>query len=217
MGDFGLVREALRERELLLTRLAPHLVSPVPFLWPLRRRGWSARTSAPAWSCTTRSAARARSRVTVTCRGGVRCAERPGLSGDGVVGGVQFYDAAEDDARMAVVVARTAAAHGAKVATRVRVGRLLRSGGGVVGADVLDEETRRVAAGPRAGTWCWPPAPWTDGLRAPLGAAIRRTGCGPSKGVHVDGRARPDPDGDRRARADREERPVHDPDRGTAG
>src|SRR6476469_3561016 len=40
MGDFGLVREALRERELLLTRLAPHLVAPVPFLWPLRGRGW---------------------------------------------------------------------------------------------------------------------------------------------------------------------------------
>ena len=40
MGDIGLVREALRERELLLTRLAPHLVAPVPFLWPLRGRGW---------------------------------------------------------------------------------------------------------------------------------------------------------------------------------
>ena len=40
MGDLGLVREALRERELLLTRLAPHLVAPVPFLWPLRGRGW---------------------------------------------------------------------------------------------------------------------------------------------------------------------------------
>src|SRR4051794_34043117 len=40
MGDLGLVREALRERELLLTRIAPHLVAPLPFLWPLRRRGW---------------------------------------------------------------------------------------------------------------------------------------------------------------------------------
>src|SRR5215510_5589627 len=40
MGDFGLVREALRERELLLTRLAPHLVEPVPFLWPLHGRAW---------------------------------------------------------------------------------------------------------------------------------------------------------------------------------
>src|ERR1700750_2566558 len=38
MGDVGLVREALRERELLLTRLAPHLVKPVPFLWAPRGR-----------------------------------------------------------------------------------------------------------------------------------------------------------------------------------
>src|SRR6187402_128734 len=37
MFDFGLVREALRERGLLLTRLAPHLVRPVPFLYPLTR------------------------------------------------------------------------------------------------------------------------------------------------------------------------------------
>src|ERR1700754_4508086 len=38
--DFGLVREALRERGLLLNRLAPHLVTPVRFLYPLTHRGW---------------------------------------------------------------------------------------------------------------------------------------------------------------------------------
>jgi glycerol-3-phosphate dehydrogenase len=40
MLDFGLVREALEERGLLLTRLAPHLVRPVPFLYPLEHRVW---------------------------------------------------------------------------------------------------------------------------------------------------------------------------------
>ena len=40
MRDFGLVREALHERRLLLTRLAPHLVRPVPFMFPLTHRGW---------------------------------------------------------------------------------------------------------------------------------------------------------------------------------
>ena len=35
MLDFALVKEALEERGLLLTRLAPHLVRPVPFLYPL--------------------------------------------------------------------------------------------------------------------------------------------------------------------------------------
>ena len=40
MLDFGLVREALRERGLIVTRLAPHLARPVPFLYPLQHRGW---------------------------------------------------------------------------------------------------------------------------------------------------------------------------------
>ena len=40
MLDFALVREALKERGLLLQRLAPHLVKPVPFLYPLQHRGW---------------------------------------------------------------------------------------------------------------------------------------------------------------------------------
>src|SRR4051812_49968600 len=38
--NFRLVREALRERELMLTRIAPHLVRPVPFLYPLTHRIW---------------------------------------------------------------------------------------------------------------------------------------------------------------------------------
>src|SRR3954465_593336 len=40
MLDFALVREALKERGLLIQRLAPHLVKPVPFLYPLQHRGW---------------------------------------------------------------------------------------------------------------------------------------------------------------------------------
>src|SRR5215212_6861697 len=40
MLDFGLVREALRERGLLISRLAPHLTRPVKFLYPLTHRVW---------------------------------------------------------------------------------------------------------------------------------------------------------------------------------
>src|SRR3954464_5274103 len=35
--DFGLVREALHERDLSVNRIAPHLVKPVPFIYPLTR------------------------------------------------------------------------------------------------------------------------------------------------------------------------------------
>ena len=40
MLDFRLVAEALAERGLLIDTLAPHLVRPVPFLYPLKHRGW---------------------------------------------------------------------------------------------------------------------------------------------------------------------------------
>src|SRR5881394_496892 len=40
MLDFGLVAEALKERGLIVTQLAPHLARPVPFLYPLKHRVW---------------------------------------------------------------------------------------------------------------------------------------------------------------------------------
>src|ERR1700722_17566204 len=40
MLDFALVREALHERGLLVQRIAPHLIRPVPFLYPLAHRVW---------------------------------------------------------------------------------------------------------------------------------------------------------------------------------
>ena len=45
--NVSLVREALTERGLLLQRIAPHLVRPVPFLFPLTHHVWERRTSGP--------------------------------------------------------------------------------------------------------------------------------------------------------------------------
>ena len=124
MGDLGLVREALRERELLLTRLAPHLVSPVPFLWPLRRRAFErAYLGAGLVLYDTLGGARSVPRHRHLSRRGVLAAA-PALSGDGVVGGVQFLRRGRGRCPDGDDVARTAAAHGAAVATRVRVDSL---------------------------------------------------------------------------------------------
>src|ERR671939_21737 len=86
MGDVGLVRESLRERELLLTRLAPHLVEPVPFLWPLRGRAWE-------------RAYLGAGLVLYDTLGGERSVPRhrhlrrlPDALRAGFVGGVQFHD-----------------------------------------------------------------------------------------------------------------------------
>src|SRR5579875_2644471 len=110
MGDIGLVREALRERELLLTRLAPHLVRPVPFVWPLHHRGWE-RLYLGAGLLLYDTLGGARSVPRHRHLGGrATAAAAPALSERGVVGAVQFHDAAEDDARMVLAVARTAVA-----------------------------------------------------------------------------------------------------------
>ena len=108
MLDFGLVREALRERELLLTRLAPHLVKPVPFLWPLTHRGWERLYLGAGLPLYDRLGG-ARSvppRTPPLARGVARIA--PGCGPTRFVGGVRFYDAQEDDARLVAYVARTA-------------------------------------------------------------------------------------------------------------
>ncbi|MGH3884892.1 MAG: FAD-dependent oxidoreductase, partial [Pseudonocardiaceae bacterium] len=111
--EFGLVREALHERELMLTRLAPHLVKPVSFLYPLTHRIWErpyvavglalyqtlgGARSVPGQRHLTRSAV-------------LRMA--PALRRDTLIGGVHYYDAIADDARHTMTVARTAAQYGA--------------------------------------------------------------------------------------------------------
>ncbi len=184
MLDFGLVREALRERRLLLTTLAPHLVKPVPLLWPLTHRGWErpyvgaglllydsigGRKAVPRARHLTRTAA-------------LRLA--PALNPDAFVGAVQFYDAQEDDARMVAVLARTAAAHGTALATNIRMDGLAADGGGRVtgvrahdlldGTDLLIRGRHVVLA---AGAWTGGAAGERDGQAA---LTVR-----PSKGVHI--------------------------------
>src|SRR4051794_21789079 len=183
MGDFGLVREALRERELLLTRTAPHLVSPVPFLWPLRGRAWErAYLGAGLALYDTLGGARSVPRHRHLTRSGALAAA-PALRPDALVGAVQFHDAAEDDARMVVEVARTAAGFGAQIATRLRVAGFLRAGGRVTGVEAVDEETGERLELRAAHVACAAGAA-TDRLRELAGGASRRR-IVPSKGIHL--------------------------------
>lgn len=144
--DFRLVWEALRERDLLVTRLAPHLVKPVPFLYPLQRK-FVERPYVGA-GLAIYDALEGRRRAVphhrhLTVRGTRRLA--PGLKTTGLAGGLLYYDAQTDDARYTLTVARTAAAHGAVVATRAAVSELLRSpdGSRITGARIRDDESGR--------------------------------------------------------------------------
>ncbi len=145
MLDFGLVREALRERALITQVLAPHLVRPVRFLYPLARRGWERPyvgagvllydTLGAAWG-TSRGLPRHRH---LTRQGALR--EAPCLRPSSLVGAVTYWDAQVDDARHTMMLVRTAAAYGALAANRARVVGFLREGERVTGARVHDLET----------------------------------------------------------------------------
>jgi glycerol-3-phosphate dehydrogenase len=145
MLDFRLVAEALAERGLLIDTLAPHLVRPVPFLYPLKHRAWE-RLYAGAGVALydTLALLSGRSRGVphhrhLTRGGALRV--MPSLRKDSLVGALQYYDGQVDDARHTVFIARTAAAYGAHVANRARVTGLLREGERVVGAVVHDQES----------------------------------------------------------------------------
>jgi glycerol-3-phosphate dehydrogenase len=197
MLDFGLVREALRERRLLLTELAPHLVQPVPFLWPLTHKWWERPyVGAGLVLYDTMGGRRAVPRARHLSRArALRIA--PALRPDALAGAVQFYDAQEDDARMVAVLARTAAAHGAALATSVRMDGLIFTGGrvrGVRGRDLLDGTDlvirgRHVALATGAWTGAGTGIEAAGAETAEAGAAGAggpgRLQVRPSKGVHI--------------------------------
>ena len=145
MLDFGLVREALEERGLLLTRLAPHLVRPVPFLYPLTHHAWERPYVGAGLVLYDAMAMAGKYDMGVprhrhlTRRGALRLA--PDLRPDALTGAIRYYDAQVDDARLVVTVARTAAGHGAHVASRTKVVGFLREGERVTGARAVDLET----------------------------------------------------------------------------
>jgi glycerol-3-phosphate dehydrogenase len=145
MLDFRLVAEALAERGLMIQTLAPHLVRPVAFLYPLRHRGWErlyAGAGVGLYDALSMLSGRSRGlpRHRHLTRAGARRV-MPSLRKDALVGALQYYDAQVDDARHTMFIARTAAAYGAHVASRARVTGLLREGERVVGAVVLDQES----------------------------------------------------------------------------
>ncbi|HEY4417877.1 MAG TPA: FAD-dependent oxidoreductase, partial [Pseudonocardia sp.] len=147
MLDFRLVAEALQERGLLIEKLAPHLVRPVPFIYPLKHPVWErAYAGAGVALYDTLGLLSGRARGVphhrhLTRRGARRVF--PSLRKDALVGALEYYDAQVDDARHTMFVARTAAAYGAHVASRARVVGLLREGERVTGAEVHDLESGR--------------------------------------------------------------------------
>jgi glycerol-3-phosphate dehydrogenase len=182
--DFKLVYEALRERDLLVSKLAPHLVKPVSFLYPLYKKVverpyvGAGLVLYDAMEGTKRPVPFHKH---LSAKGALKVA--PALSPDRLAGAMRYYDAQVDDARYTLTVARTAAAHGAVIATRVSAVSVLRSDSGVTGARVRDEETgREISVSASRVAVC--AGVWTDQVHelagVPSGYKVRM-----SKGVHI--------------------------------
>jgi glycerol-3-phosphate dehydrogenase len=182
--EFGLVREALRERELMLTRLAPHLVKPVSFLYPLHGRFWERPYVTAGLTLYDVMAGMGRivpGQKHLTRSGALRMA--PALRRDALVGAVRYYDAQADDARHTLTVARTAAHYGAVVRTSSRVVGFSREADRVSGVRVMDAETGdEVEVSADSVVNCT--GVWTDELQH-LAGVRGRFRVRASKGVHV--------------------------------
>ncbi len=182
--DFRLVREALQEREALITSLAPHLVKPVAFLYPLHEK-LKDRTYVGAGLAlydVLRGFQRALPWHKHLSQKNV-AQVAPSLRQDIVTGAIKYFDAQVDDARYTMMVARTAARHGAVIATGVSCESLIKEGKRVVGAVVRNMETGELIH-VSAGVTVMCAGVWSDelherfGLKA--GYEVRM-----SKGAHI--------------------------------
>lgn len=182
--DFKLVREALQEREAMVTTLAPHLVKPVAFLYPLHEKV-KERTYVGA-GLALYDVLRGFQRALPWHKhiGQKNIAEiAPSLRQDIVTGAIKYFDAQVDDARHTMMIGRTAARHGAVIATRVQCESLLKEGERVGGAIVKDLETGNLI-GVRASVTVMCAGIWSDELHTKFGLKagyeVRM-----SKGVHI--------------------------------
>ena len=182
--DFKLVREALHERELMVSSLSPHLVKPVGFLFPLTEK-FKERTYVGA-GLALYDALRGFQRALPWHKhiGQKQINEiAPSLRPDLITGAIKYFDAQVDDARHTMTIARTAARHGAVIATRVSAESLLRDGKRVIGVkakDLVTGKTINISA--TATIMC--AGIWSDELHAKFDL---KPGYGVtmSKGVHI--------------------------------
>jgi glycerol-3-phosphate dehydrogenase len=185
--DFRLVREALIERGLLLQRIAPHLVKPVRFLYPLtvplveRAYIGAGMTLYDAFSWSGGRPPGVPHHRHLTRNQVLRA--MPSLKRDAFVGGLTYWDAQVDDARFVSSLARTASFYGANVASRVRVEGFLKVGERVVGVQAHDLETNEHFE-IRARQVVNATGVWTDDTQAMVGERgqfkVRA-----SKGIHL--------------------------------
>src|SRR6201995_3465620 len=195
--ELHLVHEALTERGLLSTRIAPHLVPPVPILVPLPPANPGARVWHRGYYGLGVAAYDVFAGLFGTGRGMPlhrhlsRTGARhlfPSLRADAVTGAIRYFDGQVDDARLVVNLARTAASLGAAVLTSARVTGFVREAREVVGVRIRDlEAPDEPEFEVRARTVVAATGVWSDDMSQMLSDVGVRPGMRvrASKGVHL--------------------------------
>jgi glycerol-3-phosphate dehydrogenase len=184
--EFGLVREGVTERQLLL-RLAPHLVHPTDFLYPVwpdtakRRLLGLGLTTYDVFALAMGGGSTVRRHAKVTAEQAVALA--PALADSGLTHSYLYGDCTTDDARLVLAVVQAARAFGARAVPYAEVTGLLTSGGRVRGATLRDRVDGHVVE-VRARHVVNATGVWVDRLQA-LEQPGRPPAVQPSKGVHV--------------------------------
>ena len=138
-GNISLVREALHERTLLLNN-ASYLAQPLPFVMPTYR-WWEAGFYGAGLKMYDVLAGRAGLGKTELLGRRKTLAYLPTLRAQGLQGGVKYWDGQFNDARLAIVLARTAASHGALLVNYCRATGLTYDNGKVSGLLCEDQLT----------------------------------------------------------------------------
>lgn len=139
-SQFNLVREALRERRLLLEN-APHLARPLALLTPIYN-AFELPYYFTGLKLYDMLAGKANLQASRLINRSDASERFPMLKREGLRGAVEYHDGQFDDARMNVALALTAAESGAVVMNHVEVTALLKRGGRLSGAVLEDRYAR---------------------------------------------------------------------------
>ena len=188
-GNISLVREALHERTTLLNN-APHLAQPLQFIMP-SYKWWETPFYGVGLKMYDALAGKAGLGSTEFLNRDETLKLLPTAQPAGLKGGVKYWDGQFNDARLALALARTAAARGALLVNYCKATDLLFEGGKIAGLITQDTETGQQI---KIKSSCVINAAgvWVDELRQKDGEANPSDGrrptkpmVAPSQGVHI--------------------------------
>ena len=188
-GNISLVREALHERSTLLAN-APHLAQPLAFVMP-SYKFWEAPFYGLGLKMYDALAGKAGLGATKFLNRQETLTLLPNSQKNGpggqLKGGIKYWDGQFDDARLALALARTAAAQGALLVNYCAATGLIHENDKVAGLHVQDVETGKTY-GIKAKSVINATGVWVDQFRMEDGQATGRNVTAivaPSQGVHI--------------------------------